>query len=188
MATGRRFSGSSGAPSTYCAETAEAIYERLCAGEAMVRICADPDMPAANTVYAWMQRHDDFCEAVIAAREIAADRLAAQGWEMALAATPKTSRTVEVQLRQLRWYAGKLGPRVYGTLKAVEPPEAPERPVVTIIRARSFRVETRADGWRRVRGSYPDPDTGQVIDEPPGPWNPPPPSEAEWIAAGLPPS
>src|SRR4051812_22553886 len=33
----------------YCRETAEAIFQRLCAGEGLVHICRDPDMPANMT-------------------------------------------------------------------------------------------------------------------------------------------
>ena len=175
VATGRRFSGSDGGMTRYCAETAEAIFERLCAGEAMVKICEDPDLPVSSCVYRWMRTHDEFREAVEEAREIAADRLAAEGWELAQAATPATARLAEVQLRQLRWHAGKIAPRKYGSFRATEPPAAPEPPVVTIIKARSFRVETRADGCRRVRGSYADPETVRLIEEEPGPCNAAPP-------------
>ncbi|HEX7885186.1 MAG TPA: hypothetical protein VF474_04350, partial [Phenylobacterium sp.] len=37
-----------------------------------------------------------------------------------------------------------------------------------------FWLETRADGWRRVRASHADPVTRVVVDEPPGAWEPPP--------------
>ena len=60
-------------------------------------------------------------QAVRLAREIQADMLGARGWEMALAAERADARLTDVRLRHLRWYAGKLSPRVYGPSKAVEP-------------------------------------------------------------------
>jgi hypothetical protein len=165
---------------SYCPATAEAIFERLCEGEAMVRICADADMPVASTVYRWLAAEPEFAEAVALARDIQADRAVAEGLELARAVTPKTARACEVQLRQLRWTAGKLAPRKYGTLRAAEPEELARRQTVLF---RSFRIEKRADGWRRVRSSYADPDTGKIIEEPPkGEWSPPPQTEEQWNA------
>lgn len=175
-----------GRPSSYCRATAEAIFERLCTGEAMVRICEDADMPVASTVYKWMHDIAEFRDAVALAREIQADRLGAEGWQMAGGATPETAYVTDVRLKHLRWYAGKLSPRKYGTVRAVAAWEAagwsaPESEPASIT-LRSFRLEVRADGWRRVRASHADPVTREVIDEPPGEWTPPPRTHEETMA------
>jgi len=163
----------------YCEATVEAILERLCDGDGLVRICQDPALPHASTVYRWMQRRPEVRAEVVLAREIHADRMAELGLDEAMAATPETARVAEVRLRHLRWYAGRLDPVKYQAARASEGwrakgREAAEEPVERRWCARSFWVETRADGWRRVRGSHPDPDTGRVVDEPPGEWRPPP--------------
>jgi hypothetical protein len=111
--------------STYCRETAEAIFDRLCAGEGMAAICRDPQMPANMTVYRWMAKHEDFRAAVALAREIAAEGFFEKGWELAEGATPETAYLTDVKLKHLRWHAGKLSPGRYGTLKPQDPPAAP---------------------------------------------------------------
>jgi len=185
---GRPFGGKA----KYCEATVEAILERLCDGEGIITMCKDPALPNACTVYRWMQARPEVREAVLLAREIHADRMAELGLAEAMAATPGTARVAEVRLRHLRWYAGRLDPVKYQAARASEPwraagrdapPPAPPEPVVERRWcARAFWIETRADGWRRVRGSHPDPDTGRVVDEPPGEWEPPPPGSEVWRA------
>lgn len=111
--------------SSYCQETAEAIFQRLCDGEAVTQICKDPTMPCYSTVYAWMRREPEFRQAVILAYEICAERLAEAGWQAALEATPETAYLTRVRLEYLRWYTSKLAPMKYGTIKAAEPAAAP---------------------------------------------------------------
>jgi len=112
--------------STYCRETAEAIFDRLCAGEGLSRICRDPAMPASITVYRWMAKHEDFRAAVGVAREIAAEGFFEKGWELAEDATPQTAYLTDVRLKHLRWHAGKLSPGKFGAHKPVEPPRPDE--------------------------------------------------------------
>lgn len=173
-ASGRSFVGR---PSSYCQETAERIYERLCAGEAMVTICRDPEMPVASTVYRWLKERAEFRRAVGLAREIQADALGAQGWEMAMSAVREDARLMEVRLRHLRWHVGKLSPRVYGPSRAVEawaaageqgPPVA--KPDLPDISRKTFWIETQEDGQVRVRSSWYSSTTGRIEQEVPGNW------------------
>ncbi len=130
-----------GRTSEYCEATAAAVFERLCAGEAMVSICADPQMPVASTVYRWLSEQADFRAAVGLARQIQGDRLAETGWEMALAATTKTAYVTEVRLKHLRWYAGKLWPRKYGPVRGLalealegEAEPGPPQPMTVVVK------------------------------------------------------
>ncbi|HEY0648714.1 hypothetical protein, partial [Phenylobacterium sp.] len=178
QASGRTFRA---AASPFCEATFDAIFERLCLGEGLVAICRDPAMPAASTVYRWMQARGELRDAVALAREIHADRVGELAFEEAMAegrALP--AGVLDARLRHLRWYAGKLAPLKYGTHKAQAPPEPPEEPTETLVTCRSFWLETREDGWRRVRGSHPDPQTGRPVDEPPGEWSPPPAGWTPW--------
>lgn len=173
-AAGRRFVGR---PSSYCRETAEAIFERLCGGEAVTDICADPDMPAPSTVYKWMRDQPEFGRAVALAREVQGDRLAAEARGIARAVTPASARADEVRLRHFRWDAAKMAPRRYGTVGVTAawaaggedgPPEP--RRIGRAITLKTFWLEAGPDGRTRVRARWYDPDLGQIVDDLPGDW------------------
>jgi hypothetical protein len=173
-----------GRESSYCEVTAQAICVRLCEGEAMRSILAGADMPGYSTVYRWLADQPDFASAVALARQIQGDRLAEQGWEMAQAGTPETARLLDVQLKHLRWYAGKLSPRKYGAFRPFEvyPEDHDEngRKRLNIL-IRHFEIEVGEDGVRRVVSWAPNPETGEADREPPRPetapgvgrWTPP---------------
>ena len=111
-----------GPPSTYCQETAEIIFQRLCAGQGLSRICQeDPTLPGVTTVYSWLGKHEEFRAAVALAREIAADYYFDKGWELAEGATRETAYLADVQLKHLRWHAGKLSPRKFGGFRPQDP-------------------------------------------------------------------
>jgi hypothetical protein len=172
------------APKTpFCTATCDEIVDRLCEGEGMVAICRDPALPNVRTVYRWMLARSDLRDAVQLAREIQADRVGELAFDEAMATTPANARAVEVRLRHLRWYAAKLAATKYGSHRAEAPPKPEVERAVTL---RSFKLETRADGWRRVRGSHYSPTTGQIVDEPPGPWQRPPGSGSPEGEAGAP--
>lgn len=62
-----------GRPSTYKAEIAEQICERLSGGESLRSICEDDDFPGLKTVMQWLARHSDFAQQYASAREAWAD-------------------------------------------------------------------------------------------------------------------
>ncbi|HEX4710092.1 hypothetical protein [Phenylobacterium sp.] len=105
---------------TYDPQVAETICARLCHGESMRGICADPAMPSIATVYQWLKEQPAFARGLPIARQIQGDFLAERGWEIARAITPKTARAAAVQLSHLRWYAGKLSPKKYGLHKPTD--------------------------------------------------------------------
>jgi len=156
----------------FCEATFDAIFERLCLGEGLVAICRDPAMPAASTVYRWMQARGELRDAVALAREIHGDRVGELAFDEAMAERALPAGVLDARLRHLRWYAGKLAPLKYGTHKAEAAPKPVEPPPAFTLR--TFWLETREDGWRRVRGSHADSETGRPVDEPPGEWTPPP--------------
>lgn len=168
-AAGRRFRA---AASPFCEATFDAIFERLCLGEGLVAICRDPAMPVASTVYRWMQARAELRDAVALAREIHGDRVGELAFDEAMAERALPAGVLDARLRHLRWYAGKLAPVKYGTHKAEAAPKPVEPPPAFTLR--TFWLETREDGWRRVRGSHADSETRRPVDEPPGEWSPPP--------------
>jgi hypothetical protein len=113
---------------TYDEAVAETICLRLIAGESLRGICRDPAMPSIMTAYEWRRTQPAFDHALAVARELQAQRLTEQGWEIAQSITPQTARACAVQLTQLRWWTGKLSPKKYGRHKPLDP-TAPGRQV-----------------------------------------------------------
>lgn len=109
-----------GRPSSFCQATADEVFRRMCEGEAITSICADPAMPAFSTVYYWRRQQPGFAEAMRVAREIQGERFCDLGWEIAKQITPESARADRVKLAQLRWTAAILAPKRFGRLKPVE--------------------------------------------------------------------
>lgn len=128
-------------PSDYSQKIADSICNQLSEGRSMRAICSALDMPAASTVYRWLEAHPEFQEQYARAREVQAETLAAEALEIAdtpvmgvvetekfdKAGKPVTEvkrgdmiehRRLQVDAR--KWLAGKLSPKVYGDRLAVE--------------------------------------------------------------------
>ena len=145
---------------TWCEEAADAIFERLCDGESLTRICDDPSMPSLSTVFYWRDRVEGFEARVQTAMRIRAERLADVGWELAMEGTPETAYLTQVRLAHLRWMAGVMAPRQFRP-KLVEPPTPPE-PAKRVL-WRHFKIEEdAATGKKHVVAYCPNPDTGQI--------------------------
>jgi hypothetical protein len=161
-----------GRPATYCPVTAHEIAVRVSEGEPLSDIVQDAAMPSIQTVLRWQAADADFAQAMELARWAQAERMADLGWKMALGATPETAYLTRVQLGHLRWTAGVKAPRVYGRMKAVEPPAAPEGPDVILFR--HFRIEENfATGQHRVVSYCADPETMRPVRDSVGPWTDP---------------
>lgn len=96
------------------------IYARICEGEPLSKICADPRMPGHSTVYRWRGQIPEFASALRVAREVQAEVLCERGMAVAEAVTPETAYATHVRLTHLRWMAGLLGPKHFGRTKPVE--------------------------------------------------------------------
>jgi len=117
-----------GRKSTYTPAIGEAICERLADGQSVIAIARDPAMPCAGTIYRWLQRHADFQEMYVEAREAQGDDLFDEAREVGLAATPKTVWVARLQFDIIRWQTARLAPRKYVEKLVVaqvklEPPE-----------------------------------------------------------------
>jgi hypothetical protein len=156
---------------TYCAATAEAIFERLCEGESLTAIGADPAMPCLSTIFYWRRRIAEFEQAVQVAKRIQAERFCDMGWELAKDATPETAYLTHVRLAQLRWTAGVLAPRHY-RLKTLEP-DAPRETRDILLRRFEIEVDPQT-GARKVVAYCPNPETGEAEREDTPGWRPPP--------------
>ena len=145
---------------SWCEDTADEIFERLCEGESLTAIGADPTMPSLSTIFYWRDRIPGFEGTVQLGMRIRAERFCDLGWELATEATPETAYLTHVRLTQLRWTAGVMAPRVFRprTLEPEAPPQTPRR-----LLARHFKVEVDPETGRdKVVAYCPNPDTGEV--------------------------
>jgi hypothetical protein len=81
-----------GRPSIYSQELVDEICRRLSLGEGLASICRDEGMPAQSQIYVWLNRHPDFQEAYVRAREEQAETHADQ----IVAIADETPETVPV--------------------------------------------------------------------------------------------
>mgnify|MGYP006270193039 CR=1 FL=1 len=121
-----------GRQSEFNQETADQLCHRLAGGESLRSICADPTMPAAQTVYNWMAARPHFMEQYVRAREEQAETMADE--IVAIAdETPQTTPVYDKDGNQIdikldsayvqwqrqridarKWTAAKLRPKRYG--------------------------------------------------------------------------
>ena len=81
-----------GRPSIYSQDLVDEICRRLSLGEGLASICRDEGMPAQSQIYVWLNRHPDFQEAYVRAREEQAETHADQ----IVAIADETPETVPV--------------------------------------------------------------------------------------------
>ena len=156
---------------TYCEETARAVFDRLCAGESLTSICADPTMPSMSTIFYWRRAFPDFAETMRVAREVQAEQFCEMGWALASSADPKTAYLTHVRLAQLRWMAGVMAPKAYRP-KLMEPEKG--REIQTLL-FRHFEIEVDPETGKRTVVAYcPNPITGQAEREDTPGWTAPP--------------
>jgi len=103
-------------------EIAAEVLARIEDGKGLREVCAERDMPVACTVTRWLNERPEFAAAYRRAREAQADRLFDLAWRIACEATEDEVATARLKIQTLKWRVGKLAPRVYGPLKAQDPP------------------------------------------------------------------
>jgi hypothetical protein len=167
----------------WCPQLAREVCARVAAGEALSHVCADAEMPSLGVVYRWRANRPEFAAAMRLAREVRAERLCDQGWDIACQVTPENAYATRVQLAQLRWMTAFLAPRRFGRVKPMEAEVAVETaatqpgkvpPSAWLVK--QYRVEERADGAQRMVAFVPDPRTNRVVRVTPhdAPWGRPP--------------
>ncbi len=131
-----------GRPTIKTQTVLDEVLNRLTAGEPLARICADPHMPAASTIHAWLHEDESFSVRYARAREAGFDALALE--MLRIADTPQMgtnekfvrddegemilaeSRTEDMlghrqlQVGTRRWLLEKWDPGRYGNRQKVE--------------------------------------------------------------------
>jgi hypothetical protein len=99
--------------STYTPEMGVEICARIAEGQTLVAIAADPAMPCAATILNWARRVPEFADAYAEARQLAADWLADEAREIALATTPEWVWADRLKFDVIRWLTARLAPKKY---------------------------------------------------------------------------
>lgn len=122
-----------GRPSSYSAEIAQEICERLATGESVRGICNSEDgLPTWQTVFSWLGKHPDFAEQYARAKELAAESIAEEIFDIAddtsgdneeqeitpgVTATrlnPENIQRSKLRVDARKWYLSKIMPKKYG--------------------------------------------------------------------------
>jgi hypothetical protein len=113
-----------GRPTTYTHEIAAEICHRISLGESLAAICRDPEMPCEKSIYNWLERHADFVQSYVRARELRAERYADEIVDIADSVKGERESAVvhaaRLQIDARKWVAAKLLPRQYGDRLDVE--------------------------------------------------------------------
>lgn len=139
-----------GRPSSFTPELAAKICERLAAGESLLSICKDDDMPNRSTVQKWVV--DDvqgFSGSYARARDTGLDVVA----EEVIAIADEEPGTLDngatdsgfvahkrLRFDARRWYLSKLAPKKYGERSAMELTGADGGPVQITETERAAKV------------------------------------------------
>lgn len=91
-----------GRPSRFSAQLAEAICERLLAGEGLQEICRDEAMVSVGTVYNWLHHYPQFARDYGRARQLQALVLQDRSADLVLSTGPGGYRQAEKVLAQTR--------------------------------------------------------------------------------------
>jgi hypothetical protein len=122
-----------GRPSLYTAELAAFICERISFGESVRKICDDPDMPAASSIFKWLIEHKEFSEQYARAREAQMDAMVEEIIHIADDTSNDTIETEKgsyannewinrsrVRIDTRKWLMSKLAPKKYGDKLDIE--------------------------------------------------------------------
>jgi hypothetical protein len=109
---------------------ARTICDRMAAGESLLAICAEREMPGYSTVLNWVDRIPEFRAAYARARTLQAHAVADE-----VLTTVRRDDLIpadkQARIKGLAWYAGKVAPVKYGEKPEAEE-EADEGPLIVV--------------------------------------------------------
>jgi hypothetical protein len=100
-----------GRPTDYSDALAEWICADLAKGRPLSAICAEPGLPAEDTVQAWIGWYPDFAAMVATARELHALLLGEEILAIADAANAQTLALAKTRIAARQWMAATLAPK-----------------------------------------------------------------------------
>jgi len=109
-----------GAPSLYTYELAVEIAKRVANEEFLTDICKDPNMPSYSAVNVWLNKHIEFKELYVRAKEEMFDRMAhgiiqlADQFDGDKTVLNSQVQAVRLQIDARKWLLSRAMPRKYG--------------------------------------------------------------------------
>jgi len=117
-----------GRPSLYTDELVNTFIARLCTGESVRTICKSDDMPEASTIFKWLTEKPEFSEQYAKAKELAAEALAEDIFDIAddnafdytegadgqLRVNNDAIQRARLRVDVRKWYLSKIMPKKYG--------------------------------------------------------------------------
>lgn len=108
-----------GRPSLYSEEIADAICEKLTEGMSLRKICQLNGFPKASAIYTWLDKHPEFAEKYVRAREVATEDMLEDILE--IADNPELDPNEKrIRIDTRKWAMGKLKPKKYGEKQTLE--------------------------------------------------------------------
>jgi hypothetical protein len=101
-------------PTKFTQPLAEEICRQLEAGQSLLDVCAQDDMPDRVTVVRWTKQDPAFASQLYAARQTQADLMDDLVLAIAKDVKPETANADAVRLKALTWRAARLNARRYG--------------------------------------------------------------------------
>jgi len=135
-----------GRPSLYTPELVNTFIARLCTGESVRTICKSEDMPEASTIFKWLTEKPEFSEQYAKAKELAAEALAEDIFDIAddnafdytegddgkLRVNNDAIQRARLRVDVRKWYLSKIMPKKYGEKQQVEVAGKDGKPIETV--------------------------------------------------------
>ena len=135
-----------GRPSLYTDELVDTFIARLATGESVRTICKSDDMPNAATIFRWLSTNKEFCDKYEKAKELAAEALAEDIFDIAddnafdytegadgqLRVNNDAIQRARLRVDVRKWYLSKIMPKKYGEKQQVEVAGKDGKPIETI--------------------------------------------------------
>jgi hypothetical protein len=110
-----------GRPSSYSAEIAQLICDRLATGESLLSICKDESFPTESTVRHWaLEDREGFFANYSRARDLGLDCRADKVLEIPRGVTSEDVPRARLEFDAERWYLSKLAPKRYGDAQLIK--------------------------------------------------------------------
>jgi len=135
-----------GRPSLYTDELVHTFISRLATGESVRTICKSDDMPEAGTIFRWLTEKPEFNEQYAKAKELAAEALAEDIFDIAddnsldyeedgngqLRVNNDAIQRARLRVDVRKWYLSKIMPKKYGDRQQLEIGGKDGKPIETI--------------------------------------------------------
>ena len=137
---------SAGRPSMYTEELVNTFIERLSSGESVRTICKSDEMPEKQTILRWLSSKPEFCAQYEKAKQLAAEALAEDIFDIAddnafdytegadgqLRVNNDAIQRARLRVDVRKWYLSKIMPKKYGEKQQVEVAGKDGEPIQTV--------------------------------------------------------